>query len=585
MFPRPTRRARLAFVLASCFVLGTPAAASAAGERDAEVMKQHDLALDEEYLAVEFDKAERRLKNALKRCGKGNACSPHVVGKLHIALGTVHGGGGKLDEARKEFVLALRADPNAALIDALTTPELAKAFREAQQEVARSGRPSGAGATSGAGGAAGDISHTPVSEQAVNTPVPVYVEVPAELEAAKATLRYKPFGAPKWKSVDMEPMAQGFGVEIPCEDVTTTGDIQYYIIVKDGAGDPVGTAGSLKAPHRVPIKHTVEQEPSLPGQEPPARCAAKEDCPPGLPGCPEDDGERGDKDVGESCEETVECQSGLVCQNGTCEEGPDDDEGADSAGNRNVLGLWGQIDVLWLRSKDSVCSGNDAAYACFYEGTSRQFYGEPANVSRTNGIEGGFGFAGARVMLSYDRQVFAKVPLLAGVRAGFAFGGSPSPEGSPTTWKEGPPGTSSSGDPPPQNTAKRFLPLHAELRATLFFGGDRMVEEGGFRPYLFLSPIGFAQVNGAVQVSVCDRRDENGYRQGGNGTLACPAGTREVKNLDAYQITGLNFSAAGAGMTYGLTSHVGVAAEVKVMLMWPTLGIVVAPTLGPVFSF
>lgn len=558
--------------MASCFVLGAPGSASAAGERDAEVMKQHDQAMDEEYLAVEFDKAEKRLKNALKRCGKGTACSPHVVGKLHIALGTVYGGGGKLDEARREFVQALRADPNAALIDALTTPELAKAFKEAQQEVPGAGRSSGAGATSaggGSGSAAGDLAHTPVPEQAVNTPVPVYVEVPAEFEAAKATLRYKPFGSPKWKSLDMEPMAQGFGVEIPCEDVTTTGDIRYYVIVRDGAGDPVVTAGSLRAPHRVPIKHTIEQEPSLPGHEPPARCTAKEDCPPGLPGCPEDDGERGDKDVGESCEETVECQSGLVCQDGTCEEGPDDEDdgGAESAGNRNVFGAWGQLDLMWLRSKDSVCSGNDAAYACFYGGTDKQFYGEPANVPGTNGIKGGFGLAGARVMISYDRQLFAKVPLLAGVRLGFAFGGSPSEV------------------VPPQSTAKSFVPVHAELRATLFLGGDRMVEKGGFRPYLFLSPIGFAQVNGAVQVSVCDRRQEDGTPQGGNGTLACPPGTREVKDLDAYQITGLNFSGGGIGLTYGLTSHVGVAAEVKAMLMWPTLGIVVAPTLGPVFSF
>jgi hypothetical protein len=268
----------------------------------------------------------------------------------------------------------------------------------------------------------------------------------------------------------------------------------------------------------------------------------------------------------------------LVCQDGTCEEGTDggDDDGTESAGNRNVFGLWGQLDLLLIRSTDFVCSGNDEAYACFYGGTNRQFYGQPANVPLSNGIDGGFGLAGARVMLSYDRQLFAKVPLLAGVRLGFAFGGSPSSDKPPTPWSDA---------ENPHRQALSFLPLHAELRATLFFAGDRMVEEGGFRPYLFLSPIGFAQVNAAVQVSVCDHRREDGTLQGGNGTLVCPAGTREVKNLDAYQITGLNFSGGGVGMTYGISSHVGVAAEVKVMLMWPTLGIVVAPTLGPVFSF
>ena len=36
------------------------------------------------------------------------------------------------------------------------------------------------------------MSHTPPAEQAVNTPVPIYIEVPEEVGATKVTLRYKP---------------------------------------------------------------------------------------------------------------------------------------------------------------------------------------------------------------------------------------------------------------------------------------------------------------------------------------------------------------------------------------------------------
>ncbi|WP_437617721.1 tetratricopeptide repeat protein [Sorangium sp. So ce1151] len=583
MFFRRSRRVRLAFALTSLFVLGAPAAAGAAGEKDAEAMKLHNQAMDDDYLSVEFDKAEKKLRDALKRCEK-NACTKPVVGKLHIALGTVYGGGNKLDQARAEFVLALQADPKAALIDALTTPELAQAFKEAQKEAQAAGKP-GADETSGeAGGkkaAAGDVPHTPVAEQAVNTPVPVYIEIPEEIDASKATLRYKPFGSRKWKSLEMTRMGDGFGAEIPCEDVTTTGDIRYFVIVRDEAGDPVGTAGSMQAPHRVPIKNEIEQEPSLPGQEPPKRCAAKEDCPPGLPGCPDADGKRGDKAWGSTCEETVECQSGLVCLNGTCEQGTDEGGGGGAAGrkgNRNVIGLWGELDLLLVRGTDYVCSGSDAAYACFYSGGGgHQFYGEPADLPGTNGVKGGLSPAGGRVMLSYDRQVFSDLPLLLGARLGFAFGGSPTSEDTPPAW---------TGDEKqnPHLQALSFLPFHGEIRATYFFLGDRIVEKGGFRPYAFLSPIGLAQVNASVPVDVCDRRQEDGSLQNGIGSNRCPSDSRFVENLDAFQITGRNFSGFGAGVVYGITPNLGVSAELKVMLMWPTLGLVFAPTIGPVFA-
>ena len=597
-------RARFAFTLTSLALLGVPAVAGAAGEKDAEAMKLHDQAMDEDYLSVEFDKAEKRLKDALKRCGK-DGCSGKVVGKLHIALGTVYGGANKLDQAKAEFVEALRADPKAALIDALTTPELAKAFKDAQKEAG----PAATKPSAGAGEQApeptpqakapegGDLAHTPVAEQAVNTPVPVYIELPEDIGATKVTLRYKPFGGTKWKALEMPKVGDGFGVEIPCEDVTTTGDVRYYIVAKDDAGDPVGTAGSLKAPYKVPIKNDIDEAPSLPGRKPPQKCAAKEDCPPGLPGCPggkgggkggggDDGGPRGDKSWGSSCEETQECQSGLICLNGTCEEGSEDpDQDAKSkGGKKNLVGLGGQFDLLLIRGNEKgVCSGNDPSYVCFYpEGSEYgegQFYGQPADERGTNGIQGGFGFAGARILLSYDRYITQLTPnigLTAGLRLGYAFGGPAGADREPTNWQGG-------EDENPHAKASGFLPFHVEARVGAMFGSGTL-EKGKVIPFAYVGG-GLAQVNSSVPVSVCDQRNEDGtlVEEGSQGS--CPEGSRVVKDLEAYQITGLNFVGLGGGAIYGITPNLGVAAELKVMFMVPTFGVVIAPNIGPVFAF
>ena len=115
--------------------------------------------------------------------------------------------------------------------------------------------------------------------------------------------------------------------------------------------------------------------------------------------------------------------------------------------------------------------------------------------------------------------------------------------------------------------------------------GDGWVEPKKFRPYAFVGG-GLGQVNAAVPVSVCDQFDDDGETPiVGGGSGSCPNGTRIVRELNAYQITGLNFIAVGGGTTFGIASGFGVAAELKVMFMVPTFGIVFAPNIGPVFAF
>jgi len=566
-----------AVVLGGVFAFPMPA--SAAGEKDKEALKLHDQAMDEDYLSVEFDKAAAKLKDALKKCGD-DGCSPKVVGKLHIALGTVYGGSNKLDQAKDEFVAALKADPNAALIDALTTPDLAKAFEKAKSEAkpSKPSKPSSGGEDGGEDGGkkpGGDLAHTPVVEQAVNTPVPVFIEIDEDITVEKATLRYKPFGASKWSSVEMTRMDGGYGAEIPCSDVTTTGDIKYYIVVTDDSGEQL-KAGSQRDPYRVAIKREIEgDEPSLPGKKPPRQCAAKEDCPPGLPGCGSGKEKRGEKGWGASCEADQECQVGLICLNGSCEEGKRDggDDGSKPAGKgkKNIVGLSGQLDLMLISSADNVCSGETDTYYCFFS-DGKRFFGDPIAAQGTNGIQGGFAPAGGRALLSYDREIAKLGPGMfgAGARFGIAFGGHPS-DGETAPDERHPP-------------TVNFPPIHGELRAWYSFTGSQF-EQSAWRPFGFLG-LGLAKVSSSVPVTVCDKLQKNGEDPIDPSDDNCPGSTPAVsRDLDAYQISGLNFVSLGAGVTYGITSNFGVTAELKAMFMLPTFAVVLAPSIGPVFAF
>lgn len=558
-------------LVAASVVTSSPA--SAAGEKDKDALALRKKALEDDYLALDTAAAEKKLREAIKLCGK-DSCSPKVLAQVYVALGIIQGEGNKKwDQAKESFTAALKADPQAALDPDLTTPELTKTFKEAQKAVPEEKPPQGDKTPEKTPDktpteAGGDISHTPIPEQEVSTPVPVFIEIPEELGATKVTLRYKPFGVNKWKTVEMKPVGKGFGALVPCEDVTLAGDLKYYIVVKDENGDPVGTAGSLKEPYKIPIKNNLTGEsPSLPGEEPPQKCAVKEDCPPGLPGCPEN---RGTKQEGDSCDEDLQCAEGLLCNAGVCAV-----DASKAKGPRNFVGLGLQFDMLLLNGVENVCAPESGPnYVCFHR-DGEQFHGNP--VPQDAGLSGGFALASTRALVHFDRQWIAGVPFTAGVRLGYAFGGSPS------------------GSAPPnakgyevRDEAKSFLAIHGEVRAAYHFLG--IFERAKVKPYAFFAA-GLAQVNGSVPLTICDRADTSGKPIGSDGRKGnCPRDVDEdvgsvPRDVDAYQITGLNFAALGAGANFGITPTVGIYAELKLMAMLPTFGIVVAPSIGPVFGF
>ena len=572
-------RSLFAVALATA-VLGLAPSASA-GANDAAAQKLYTSAIDEDYLAADFPKAEKKLKEAVTKCGTG--CAPELLGKIHVALGTVFSVGlSKNDEAKAQFILALKADPKATLSPDLTTPELTKLFDEAKRSAGSSSKPAPSGDSSKPA-ASGDATHTPPGESPVNTPLPVYVEPTDEVPLSKVTLRYKPFGATQYKSVELKKLGKGYGGEVPCEDVTTTGDIKYFFAFTGADGEAAGGLGSNKEPFRTTIKNEIEGEaPKLPGKKPPTQCKEKGDCPPGLPGCESAAKSTGgtcskrlDKGWGSSCESACDCKEGLGCLNGTCEE----DKGGGTPGpdtskkKMNMVSVGAQFDFLILSSAANVCSPNSPAaanFACFNQGTSHQFlFGKPVSVGNTNGVQGGGAIGDVRILAGYDRQILRSIGLSAGVRIGYAIGGSPTPDNVPAGG----------------NGALGFLPLHAEVRVSYHIFGS-MLDRLKFQPYVFVMPIGFAQVNAGVPVTVCDAIKGTSD----SVTNACdpknPTGpTSWQRQLNAYQITGRNFSGFGVGTTFGFTAHFGLSAEVKAMFMWPTFGVVIAPTIGPVFAF
>jgi hypothetical protein len=558
------------------------AGADAAGKKDKDVQKLLTQAMDEDYLNVEFDKAEGKLKKAVETCTKEkDACSPELLGKVHIGLATVHGvGQQKLDVAKADLVAALKADPKAALLEGLTTPELEAKFKEAQAEVGGGGTGGGGTAGGGTGGdtaapVASDFPHTPVAEQAVNTPVPVFAEVGDDMGAAKVIARYKPYGGTKWETLVLEKMEGGFGGVVPCDAVTSTGELRYFIIASDEGGTPIATAGSMKAPFKVTIKNKITgDKPSLPGKEPPKKCSVVEDCPPGLPGCK---GDGSGKPVDAICDATPECAKGLICASGVCTPGEGNDgpdTGGTTDGTQHLLSVGVQVDIAYVSSGENVCSGeSSASYVCMLPDTdpSTQFFGVPAGLNGTNAINGGLAYGGTRVFVGYD--YFFKFGLGLGARVGYAIGGpypcTPGEEGCPAI-------PDGSGTP----AANSFFPAHLEARASWKFLNPNP-KGGDFAPHVFIGG-GGAQVNSSVPVTVCDQL----LGENEEASESCAEGGPAVeRRVDAYQLAGLTFVTFGGGVSYMFHRHFGISGELKFMVLFPTVGFTISPTIAPVVAF
>ena len=548
--------------------------------RDNAASKKIDEAINEHYLATDFDKAEQVLTGTINACG--DKCSPAVIGKAWMYVGIVRGSG-KNDQAgaKDAFQKALAADPATKLDAQLATPETQKTFNDLGGAGGAAAAVAAPAAANEDAGDKGGLKCTPdVRELQTLRPIPF--DCTSDEEVASMEIRYKSFGSEEWKTIKMKKAGDAFRGEVPCDATSTAGTLKVFVRAKDAAGESVDSFGSKAKPVEfMASENTTATPPAYPGEAAPARCMAKEECPPDFPGCQAGPA-RGNKGWGVACESTNECKIGLECGNdGTCETPAACETNADcesgvcndnkctsgdsapaAAYKKNWVGLHFGQDIAIIGGTD-VCSASSRAndgYACFDEGTENAYTGNPFPGA---GISTGTVIATRRLLLSFDRTITRNLTL--GVRLGYAFGGGPAVSG------------------------KSFLPFHGELRAAYWFGKGVFAKKG-FRPYIHLGG-GIAQVDGKVKVRVADcpeTLDDATYNK-------CIAGDKSVANedynvtvarpMDVWRKMGQGFITAGGGVMYAFTPTIGAQLNVNLMYMLPSSGVVIQPSLGVAYGF
>lgn len=537
-------------------------------------------AMDEDYLATEFTKAQEKLEKAVAACG-ADKCGAPVRAQLRRDLGVVQIGG-QLDKEKGigNFVEALKLDPAIALDPDLRTKDLDAAFAEAKKRAAGGGGGGGAAAGGGGGGAAGqpagDFVHEPAVEQQIRTGIPVYVEYGGEEQLVKVIARYKGFGMTDWKTTELKKMGEkGWGAVLPCADVQQ-GTTQYYIQGFNAANDPVAVGGDRNNPYKVKVtREKVAEPPHLPGQPPPTQCADTGDCPPNFPGCKKAGPVTGPvepagKDGGEFCEEDTECKS-KECSASKCT----DFEGGDKKVRKVWVGLSVGFDYTLVPSADDVCKLNPPSdpsaplqpinssnYYCTGSDGSDYPY-RPLNAADANAnprgrendrlvlgtsdkVSGGGAFGNIRIMASIDYAL--NLNMLLGARLGYVL----------NTY----PGQAAKDD------GKSFPPVHLELRGTYLIGKDALLKK--VAPYVMVGA-GISTFETAVKVSVVETTDTN---------------TKIAKDVDAWQLAGPGFITFGGGARIGLSDRAAFMLGARVNLAFgnafaPSFG----PDLGIVFGF
>ncbi len=582
------RRSSWLPIVLTCVGLFLLPRAAFSAPKDAAATKIADDAINNDYLALHFNEAAKKLKSAVAMCA--TACSPQVKARVNRDLGVVLIAGlNKVAEGKKAFVEAVRADPSITLDKDLTTPAIEQAFKAARgaggaqaAPAAPSGPPPGIAAAAGGG----DIVHTPAGEQAILTPLPIYAELPSGVSANKVLVMYKPFGATEWQKLELKKLGSGYGGEIPCQAVgSTTGDLAYYIQAVDAEGDVVASSGTRKAPNRVPIQNEIAGEaPHLPGRPAPTKCKDKADCPPGFPGC---GAKKGGKAWGASCEKDRECGDGLACKSGTCETGEKSDSGGDTSSGKSCetssdceqgekcnadkvceaaggakkktwIGLHIQQDFSLVPAQQDVCGtpdNNPPNNISCYDEDGFIYGGIPEasdpDAGTGNDIKGGIRRSNLRVMIEIMQLVSNNFSV--GARVGYVFGIGP--------------------DRP--SLAK----FHLEARVAYWIGSDPFAKKS-IRPFIAL-------LGGAAEVN--DKFTSQVYE-----TL-CPGLTDEQcigkgyaglnPTLTVWRRGAKTFAGGAIGAMLPVSGNMGLMAEVKVQTFFPSSALTISPTIGYAVGF
>lgn len=614
--PRPTGWLRLVALLLVALAAST-SLAQKAGKRDGAATKKIDEAINEHYLATNFDKAEELLTGVIKACE--DQCSNPVLARAWMYVGIVRGSGrGDQAGAKAAFQTAIGLDSGVKLDDAIASPETKTTFAEVGGSGGGSGGSAGGGTSSG-GGEGGGTTKPPKGEddvgnmkctpesRTIQTRYPVPISCVTDEEATKAELKYKAFGEEKWETLKMKKKGDYFQAEIPCLSTQQPGALKIYVRAKDSSGDTVDSWGSKKQPIEFQIvDEEQEEEPAFPDKDPPRRCQEQisdcGQCPPGMedsPMCRKACGKGGGDGAtcgkgqwGDGCDSDADCDCALSCANGTCEERQSCESDSDcpdgvpcaggkcggsgeAAGGGPAKKFWVGAHVamdLALVSGEDVCSQQsqeESGFACFDSASEAQYRGDP-QPGVANKIAGGFAPGTQRIMFSAEYLFMPNITL--GARIGYAFGGGPKV-----------------GD-------AAFLPFHFEPRATYYFGQDPL-GKAGLRPYVHIGG-GVAQVDAKLDVNLVDcgvgAADPNSplnTATNGAANRCVTQGTIEpgvagtTTSLDAYKKLGQSFAAIGGGAQYAVSPTFALQLNLNFMYMLPTTGVVIEPSLGGALGF
>lgn len=569
-----TARLGLAFLLA---ILAFSVATSAhAAPKDAAAQKLVKQAMDVDYLDTNFDDAEKKIRSALETCGD-SGCSNPVKAKAFIALGVVLGGGkGKKDEAKKAFVDALKLDKKAAPDPDYVTAEIDAIFADAKKAAASGGGDDGG--SGGDGGASeGPLSLTPIGQQKVNTPVPIYVSMDEDTakKVTSMTLYYRGVGGGDTKEIELEKSGKAYRGNVPCGDVAKKGELKLWIVARDKKSKEVATLGSEGDPLVTKMVADLDgKPPSWPGFAPPDQCAG------GGGDGGGDDGPKEDTSGSShrQCVDTSDCPEGEQCSGNECLKkasssedvgtGDDDKDGGPSDDARkNWFTLTFSPDFPMISGenicgfKDAYGGGTpseayDATFICARNADSEnppRYLGQPT-LGQGNNVNFGFGLSTLRLMLGYDRVLIAG--LSAGARVGYVFNGTS------LDWAS-------------------FIPVHAEGRLTYTIG-ENAFTTAVVRPWVFLNG-GLAQVDTAVNVDVLEDGDACGAADASNPQSECTAETADgtvqprVQTLKAIKQAGLGFVGGGLGVSFLPAPLFAINVGLKFSVTVP----VVVPVLSP----
>ena len=535
-------RTRPAFALIAVALAASLASsdALAAAPKDAQAEKAMKAAMDSDYLETKFDAAEKKLQAAITACGDAG-CTPTVKARVYVALATVLAGGKKqLADAREAFVEALKLDPAIKPDPDLLSGEITFAYENARKDLKLDAPPAAPAGPSSAG-----LKHTPVKEQRVRTPVPLYIEVDPSLlgMVKRVSVSYLSPGAAEWESLLMKKVGEGgFGLNLPCEDVAAVGTVKYHITATAENGAILAAVGSRTEPLTTSIKKSIEGEPPhFPGFAPPDRCREEE--------------------KREQCLDDRQCSDQFACFDGACLPRTVRTPEPAPKGFQNWITLTFQPDASFFSGEGVCLLANQTAdnFTCIREDGSRYTGTPTANVA--NNVNAGFSLSTLRVALSYERVFLDN--FTGGVRLGFGlFGGH-------------------------ENVS--FFPLHIEGRGAYWLG-RKPFESKGVRPFIMVSG-GAAQLNSGVEVQVLEDGVACGADPGNINDPCTKSSNREstiekrLQFLDAYKQAGYGFASVGGGVAVAAMDRVSFNVGLRVGLTFPIVTMVISPEAGVSVGF